>query len=157
MKPSALTACVLCLTSLSVSGPAMAQAPSMDSQLEVIRTEYGLPALAAAVVKNGEIVAKGAVGTRVLGTDNPVTIDDRFHLGSDAKAMTATLVGMMVDEGKFKWTTTVGEVLGPDMPVSTRRLLPSRSSNFCRIRAAFPRTTRRWRNSMRARMDTTIR
>lgn len=60
------------------------------------------------MVKNGEIVAKGAVGTRVLDTDNAVTIDDRFHLGSDAKAMTATLVGMMVDEGKFKWTTTIG-------------------------------------------------
>jgi CubicO group peptidase (beta-lactamase class C family) len=30
--------------------------------------------------------------------------------------MTATLVGMMADEGKFKWTTTIGEVLGPDMP-----------------------------------------
>jgi CubicO group peptidase (beta-lactamase class C family) len=116
MKRSALAACVLCLPSLSVSGPATAQALPIDSQLEAIRTKYGLPELAAAVVKNGEIVAKGAVGTRVLDTDNPVTIDDRFHLGSDAKAMTATLVGMMVDEGKFKWTTTIGEVLGPDMP-----------------------------------------
>jgi CubicO group peptidase (beta-lactamase class C family) len=116
MKRSALAACFLCLTSLSVSGPATAQAPPIDSQLEAIRTKYGLPAPAAAVVKNGEIVAKGAVGTRVLDTDNAVTIDDRFHLGSDAKAMTATLVGMMVDEGKFKWTTTIGEVLGPDMP-----------------------------------------
>jgi CubicO group peptidase (beta-lactamase class C family) len=77
-----------------------------------VRAKYALPALAAAVVKNGEVIARSAVGVRALGTDVAVTDDDRFHLGSDIKAMTATLVGMMVDEGKLRWTSTIGEVLG---------------------------------------------
>ncbi len=67
------------------------------------------------MVKNGEIVASGAVGVRVQGTDIRVTLDDRFHLGSDTKAMTATLAGMMVDEGKLNWSSTIGEVLGGDV------------------------------------------
>jgi CubicO group peptidase (beta-lactamase class C family) len=72
--------------------------------------------VAAAVVKKGQVVARGAVGTRVLGTEYRVTVDDRFHLGSDTKAMTATLAGMLVEEGKLAWASTIGEVLGPVIP-----------------------------------------
>jgi CubicO group peptidase (beta-lactamase class C family) len=32
--------------------------------------------------------------------------------GSDTKAMTATLMAVLVEEGKLKWTTTVGEFSG---------------------------------------------
>lgn len=38
-----------------------------------------------------------------MGMDLPVTLDDRFHLGSDTKAMTATVASTLVDEGKIKW------------------------------------------------------
>ncbi len=89
---------------------------SLNSLLEGVRAKYALPALAAAVVKDGKIVAVGAVGVRVAGTNIAVTTDDRFHLGSDTKAMTSTLAAMMVEEGKLRWTSTIGEVLGPDLP-----------------------------------------
>jgi CubicO group peptidase (beta-lactamase class C family) len=88
---------------------------SLDALLVQVREEYKLPALAAAAVKNGDLVAVGAVGTRVSGADIPVTTDDRFHLGSDTKAMTATLAAMMIEEGKLRWDSTVGEVLGSDL------------------------------------------
>lgn len=88
----------------------------LSDVLEPIRAQYELPALAAAVVKDGKIVAQGAVGVRVLGMNIPVTQEDRFHLGSDGKAMTATLAGMMIDEGKLRWDSTIGEVLGPVIP-----------------------------------------
>ena len=51
------------------------------------------------------IVAAGAVGTRRVGTNIPVGIDDRFHIGSDTKAMTALLAAMLVEEGKLRWDT----------------------------------------------------
>ena len=89
---------------------------SLDAALEPVRAKYGLPALAAAVIKDGKIVARGVTGVRMLGTDIKATIDDRFHIGSDTKAMTATLAAMLVEEGKLKWTSTIGEVLGPVMP-----------------------------------------
>jgi CubicO group peptidase (beta-lactamase class C family) len=82
----------------------------LDAMLEPYLAQYKLPALAAAVVKDGSIVAAGAVGTRRLGTDNPVGLDDRFHIGSDAKSMTALLAAMLVEQGKLRWDGTVAEV-----------------------------------------------
>ena len=101
---------------------ALEQAPGLNDELEQTRVKHGLPALAAAVVKDGKIVASGAVGVRALGSAVKVTIGDRFHLGSDTKAMTATLAGMMVDEGKLQWTSTIGDVLGAALPGLNRQL-----------------------------------
>jgi len=83
---------------------------SLDSSLDPYLARYGLPALAAAVVREGRVIAAGAVGTRRVGAHVPVTIDDRFHLGSDTKAMTALIVAMLVEEGRLRWDSTVGEV-----------------------------------------------
>lgn len=88
----------------------------LSPELAAIRAAHDLPALAAAVIRNGEIIAAGAAGTRVAGQDNPVTVDDRFHIGSDGKALTATLAGSLVDEDVLAWDSTVGEVLGRVIP-----------------------------------------
>ena len=52
----------------------------------------------------------------------PVSLDDRFHLGSNTKSMTATLAGMLVEEGRLGWGSTVGEVLGREVPGLSRSL-----------------------------------
>lgn len=82
---------------------------SLDAVLRPYLASHGLPALAAAVVRNGRIAAAGAVGTRRVGTDSPVTLQDRFHIGSDTKAMTSLLAGMLVEAGKLRWDGTVAE------------------------------------------------
>jgi CubicO group peptidase (beta-lactamase class C family) len=66
--------------------------------------------MAAAVLRGERIIAQGAAGVRKRGTAERITLDDRFHLGSAAKAMTATLVAMFVEEGRLNWTTTLGEL-----------------------------------------------
>ncbi len=83
---------------------------TLNPMLEPYLARYGLPALGAAVVRNGEIIAAGAVGTRKAGASIPVTVNDRFHLGSDTKALTALLAAMLVEEDKLRWNSTVGEV-----------------------------------------------
>lgn len=83
---------------------------SLNSTLEPYLSQYQLPALAAAVVVRGEIVSYGAVGMRKAGGDIPVTINDRFHIGSDTKAMTSLLAAMMVEEGKLNWDSTIRQV-----------------------------------------------
>lgn len=74
--------------------------------------DSGVPALVAAVARDGRIVAAGAVGLRALGFDSPALVEDRVHIGSDGKGMTALLAGMMVEEGRLRWGATIGEVLG---------------------------------------------
>ncbi len=83
---------------------------SLDGILTPYLARYDLPALAAAVVQDGKIIASGAVGTRRAGAAIPVTIKDRFHIGSDTKAMTALLAAMLVEENKLRWDSTVAEV-----------------------------------------------
>lgn len=96
---------VTVLLALAVPWPLPAQT-SLDPTLTPFLSRYDLPALAAAVVKNGEIQAAGAVGTRRAGANIPVTINDRFHLGSDTKAMTALLAARLVEEGRLQWDST---------------------------------------------------
>ena len=85
-----------------------AQPASLNAVLTPYLASHGLPALFAAVVRGGQVVASGAVGTRRAGAASPVTIDDRVHVGSCTKAMTALLAGMLVEEGRIGWDTTIG-------------------------------------------------
>ena len=89
---------------------------SLNPVLHPYLSRYELPALAAAVVRNGELIASGAVGTRRAGTNSPVTIDDRFHIGSDTKAMTALIAATLVEEGRIRWTSSVSEVFPGSRP-----------------------------------------
>ena len=66
--------------------------------------------MGAAVLRGERIIAQGVAGVRKRGSAERITLDDRFHLGSCGKAMTATLVAMLVEEGKLNWTTTLGEL-----------------------------------------------
>jgi CubicO group peptidase (beta-lactamase class C family) len=89
----------------------------LEALLEPIRVAHGLPALAAAVVREGRILAAGATGTRRAGAAIPVTRDDRFHLGSDTKAMTATLAATEVEAGRIAWDTTLGTIFPEVSPM----------------------------------------
>jgi CubicO group peptidase (beta-lactamase class C family) len=84
---------------------------SLDAVLEPIRLKYDLPALAGAIVTSQGLVAHGAVGVRKYRVAAPVTIDDQFHLGSDTKAMTATMLATLVEQGKLKWDVTLSDAL----------------------------------------------
>jgi len=77
-----------------------------DSLITEIRQRHGIPAMAAVVVRSDVLVAASAAGVRRLGDTARVTIQDRFHLGSNTKAMTATLLARLVEEGALSWDTT---------------------------------------------------
>lgn len=90
-----------------------AQPESLNALLEELRLKHQLPALGAAVVRKGQVVAIGVCGERARGSGVLVTVDDRWHLGSCTKAMTATLAARLVDQGKLEWSQTVGRAF-PD-------------------------------------------
>jgi CubicO group peptidase (beta-lactamase class C family) len=141
MYRGALTGAAVLTAMLTVSvAAAETQATAgalLDATLQPYLTRFGLPALAAAVVKDGKVIASGVVGTRRLRAEIPVTINDKFHIGSDTKAMTSLLAGMMVESGKLRWNTTVGEVfpelaaiMNPDLKGVTLEQLLSHTSGI---------------------------
>ena len=82
--------------------------------LKPVRQKFNLPAMAAAVVTSDGIKFAGAVGVRKRGTEIPVALDDLWHLGSDGKIMTSTLIARLVERGQLRWDTTLAEVF-PDL------------------------------------------
>jgi CubicO group peptidase (beta-lactamase class C family) len=51
-----------------------------------------------------------ATGTRAISSINPVTTQDKWHLGSLTKSMTSTLAAILVKQGVISWSTTIADV-----------------------------------------------
>lgn len=75
-----------------------------------------IPGAVAVVLRGDRIVAHGVAGVRKAGAIEPVTLDDQFELCSGTKAMTATLVGRLVEQGRLSWETTFADVFGDALP-----------------------------------------
>jgi len=102
---------------LRASGGGQTADKRLNDLLEPIRLARQLPGLAGAVVTGKGLEAIGAAGVRKAGTDIAVTAGDEWHIGSDTKAMTAAMIGRLVERGKLRWETTVGEVF-PELAAS---------------------------------------
>jgi CubicO group peptidase (beta-lactamase class C family) len=100
-------------------GGGFAATDDLAPALEPIRAAEQLPALGMAVWRGDTLVAIGMTGTRKAGDPaHPATVDDLWHLGSDTKAMTATLIAIYVDRGVLHWDDTIatrfaGEAIDP--------------------------------------------
>ncbi len=73
--------------------------------------DWGIPGMAVAVVQNGEVVYAEGFGIRKLGEPEPVDANTIFGVASLTKAMTATAMGMLVDEGLLHWDDRVRDHL----------------------------------------------
>lgn len=82
----------------------------LRQDLDQIRKNSGVPALAAAAHVAGELREIGAVGKRKVDGKELVSDEDKWHIGSCTKAMTATLAGILIDRGQIDWQTTIGDV-----------------------------------------------
>jgi CubicO group peptidase (beta-lactamase class C family) len=88
---------------------AEAKVVDLSADLAAVREEFQFPALAAAVIVEGRLHALGVVGVRKHGSDIPVEPNDPFHLGSCTKAMTGSLIGLLVQQGRLEWETPLAE------------------------------------------------
>jgi CubicO group peptidase (beta-lactamase class C family) len=78
-----------------------------DADVARAVADWRAPGLAIAVVKDGQVVFSKGYGVRELGRPEPVDTHTLFAIGSTTKAMTAALVGMMVEEKKLGWDDKV--------------------------------------------------
>ena len=111
---AALVTLILSLGSALPATASDGDGSDLTELLEPIRASNELPALAGAIIHRGEILASGVVGVRRIGFDEPATASDLWHLGSCTKAMTATLIARLVEQGKMSWSTTIAEAF-PDL------------------------------------------
>jgi D-alanyl-D-alanine carboxypeptidase len=94
---------------------AQVSASVLDDDLAAILKSSGAPALAAIVFTPDAVLYQGAAGRRRADKPDLVTKDDQWHLGSNTKAMTATLYARFVEQGRAKWGAKVPELF-PGVP-----------------------------------------
>ena len=111
-----------------VAGPLFWRLPRDDVRIEHVqafledrvaqfRDETGLTGVAAAVMIAGQSVGAVASGVRRRGSGIPVTVDDRWHVGSITKSMTATLLAVLEDDGHLSLRDTLPALL-PDVEMA---------------------------------------
>lgn len=93
---------------------------SLEEEVEAIRAAAGVPALGGGIIGPEGAGTLVVAGVRKAGSSVRATTRDRWHIGSNTKAMTATLAGMLVEEGKLSWSATLGDLL----PRDCRRCAP---------------------------------
>jgi CubicO group peptidase (beta-lactamase class C family) len=145
-----LVACVVALNAspviaADVAPPAVAPTsvtnPAPNPSAEVARearARHTLRGMVCAIVTKDGIASIGADGMRRRGSPDPITVDDRMHLGSCTKAFTATLAAVLVADGTIKWDSTVGEVLGKNEPRINDAWKPVALEDLLRHRGGAP-------------------
>ncbi len=80
--------------------------PRLVGVLTPVLEKHKLPAMAAAIVTSRGVESLAVAGVRKRGTKTAVSTNDLWHLGSDTKAMTATLAAKLVERGQLQWDLT---------------------------------------------------
>ena len=94
---------------LSASLELRVEPPGLGRIVDSVRRAWDLPAMGGAIVTREGTEALAVAGTRRAGAGPFVTIDDKWHIGSNLKAITAALGAIAVDEGRISWSTTISE------------------------------------------------
>jgi len=86
-----------------------------QSDIQIIADEFlresSHPGVVVAIAAIDNPLQIAAAGKRKLGDSTELTINDKMHLGSCTKAMTATVVARLVEKGTLLFTSTVAEIL----------------------------------------------
>ena len=89
-----------------------AQAATMDpAKVDTIAratiARYQLPGLAVGIIENGEVVFARGYGESVAGSGEAVDTHTVFKIASNSKAMTASVLARLVQQGKLRWDDPV--------------------------------------------------
>ena len=95
----------------ALPGHSFGQAPGpldgLDAYIRNGMSDWQVPGLTVAVVKDGEVVFLRAYGVRQVGTTARVDENTVFEFGSASRSFTATAVAMLVSDGKLAWDDPV--------------------------------------------------
>jgi CubicO group peptidase (beta-lactamase class C family) len=97
----------------------VAETEPLQAWLDSVRRRHDIPAMGVIVIRHDSILARAFSGARRSTSTAPVEPGDRFQLGSNTKAITATLLAVLVEEGKLSWSSTLGELF-PELRPSMR-------------------------------------
>ena len=117
----------LALPALLVASALAAQEPfpGLDAYVTKAMAGWKVPGIGLAIVRNDSVIYAKGYGVQKVGSATPVDDKTLFEIGSSSKSFTATLVAMMVTDGKMKYDALMSTYL-PDFklydPVASAEL-----------------------------------
>lgn len=107
-----------------------------DEAINSVLNEFQAVGIAAAVVKNGEIVYNKSFGYKDLENKTPLANDNVMRIASISKSFTATSLMQLVDKGIISLDDDVSNLIGfkirnphhPDIPITLRMVLSHTAS-----------------------------
>ncbi len=90
---------------------------SLDQYISTKIIDCNIPGLAIGIVKDNKVIFKKGYGVTDLNSNANVSVETIFPIASCTKTFTATCIGILVDEGKLKWSDKVIKYL-PDFKLS---------------------------------------
>ncbi|MGH9201590.1 MAG: serine hydrolase domain-containing protein, partial [Vicinamibacterales bacterium] len=97
------SAALVCVCVVTGRSSAQEPFPGIDAYVNKAIADWKVPGLAVAIVRNDSVIYARGFGVRQTGANAPVNDQTLFEIGSSSKSFTATLVAMMVTDGKMKW------------------------------------------------------
>jgi CubicO group peptidase (beta-lactamase class C family) len=97
----------------------------LDSYLEALRTQAGIPGMAAAIVGDSDIVWEKGYGRQDIERSIGAQPDTPFHVDGLGQTLTATLVLQCVEQGKLSLDDPIGKYdsSSPEPGATIRQLL----------------------------------
>jgi CubicO group peptidase (beta-lactamase class C family) len=90
------------------SWPVLAAPPAdIDATVDAAMKRFGVPGMSVAIVEGDKTVHAKGYGVRELGKPEKADEHTVFPIGSETKAFTAAALGILVDQGKLKWSDPV--------------------------------------------------
>ncbi len=87
--------------------------------------KHFIPGGALLVIHRGDVIFREGFGVANIETKRPFTVDAPCRIASVTKPHTATLIAMLVDQGKLAWDDPVDRYLPKfSKPISPKRLKP---------------------------------
>ena len=83
------------------------------------RKNHDMPGLAVVIVSSEGILKAEAAGVKHMEKPDSIGLQDRFHIGSNTKAMTSFVAGVLVERGSITWETTIFDIF-PEMKADSR-------------------------------------
>lgn len=83
----------------------------LENRLPAILNEADQIGNVGIVMHKGKVIAQSATGLRQKSGESMVTVEDKWHIGSITKSMTATMIGRLVDKGKLGFDDTIADLL----------------------------------------------
>ncbi|MDE2235246.1 MAG: serine hydrolase [Gammaproteobacteria bacterium] len=106
--------CAICLAApggAALASHAAAPLSDLNSYVRQIMTDWKVPGLAVAVVKDGKLVLARGYGVRELGKPGKVDTNTLFTIASNSKAFTVAALGTLVQQDKLQWDDPVTRYL----------------------------------------------